>query len=398
VYPPITIGIQEHSISSSKSTPSLVSEFLECFSRHRRTKWGVEAWKEMNVSEQQLTRKELQRWLYGYLHSLIFLKQALSSYPELLSNLDLSSNVFVAFAMFLVFLLIFGVEFTDSMATYASTVAILAVFGRNVFTQFFDAIYLIFVLCPFEVGDTVLIDGERFRVNAIHIMSTEMITALSAGNTVVTKSNSSLMGKDIHNLSRTQNPYHHITFYVSQNTTTRQLNELKTRIDSFIRNKMKSDIRDTWFVLQGVDRECRMNISLFLGSVYSFSDNNAMWRQIHIINKQIREEVTKMGVQFKRFSANEVTLQFDAAGQQQALHGASPNQEERRSLDEEERRPHRAQANGTASRSRSSLASSYRTPSHGMLVHGGRSSGNSTAIGAIIDASLSVSNAHHVHI
>ncbi len=244
----------------------------------------------------------------------------------------------------------------------------------------------------------MIIDGARFRVNAIHIMSTEMMTAVSAGNTVVTKSNSSLMGKDIHNLSRTQNPYHHITFYVSQNTTTRQLNELKTRIDSFIRTKMKSDIRDTWFVLQGVDRECRMNISLFLGSVYSFSDNNAMWRQIHIINKQIREEVTKMGVQYKRFSANEVTLQFDAAAQEQPHDAASYV-----ATNEEERRPHRAPQ--AMSRSQSGLTSVPRSPltsnatqSHGMLVHGGRTSGTSTAIAAIIDASLSVSNAHHVHI
>ena len=286
-------------------------EFLECFSRHGRTRLGVEAWNEMNVSENHLTKKELQRWLYSYLHSLIFLKQALSSYPELLSNLDMSSNVFVLFAMFLVFLLIFGVEFTDSIATYASTVAIFAVFGRNVFTQFFDAIYLIFVLCPFEVGDTVLIDGERFTVKKIHIMSTEMITAVSAGNTVVTKSNSSLMGKDIHNLSRTTNPYHHITFYVSQSTTTQQLNELKTRIDGFMRTKMQNDIRDTWFVLQGVDRECRMKISLFLGSHYSFSDNNAMWRQIHIINKEIREFITAMDIQYKRFSEQDVRFNID---------------------------------------------------------------------------------------
>jgi len=294
-----------------RATSIREQEFLECFTRHGRTRLGIEAWKDMNVSEQELTRTELQRWLKSYLHSLIFLKQALSSYPELLSNLDMSSSVFLVFIMFLVFLLIFGVEFTDSIATYASTVAIFAVFGRNVFTQFFDAVYLIFVLCPFEVGDTIIVEGERFTVSAIHVMSTDMITAISAGNIVVTKSNSSLIGKDIHNLSRTTNPYHHITFYVSQNTTTLQLNELKMRIDTFIRTKMQSDIRDTWFVLQGVDKECRMPISLFLGSVYSFSDNNAMWRQIHIINKEIRDYVTAMGIQYKRFSSQDVRLMMD---------------------------------------------------------------------------------------
>jgi len=373
---------------SSSTAPWFITEqeFLSCFSRHRRTKWGVSAWKEMNVSEQQLTRKELHRWLYGYLHSLIFLKQALSSYPELLSNLDLSSNVFVAFAMFLVFLLIFGVEFTDSMATYASTVAILAVFGRNVFTQFFDAIYLIFVLCPFEVGDTVIIDGARFQISAIHIMATEMITAVSAGNTVVTKCNSSLMGKDISNLSRTPNPYHHLTFYVSQNTTTRQLNELKTKIDSFIRSEMNNDIRDTWFVMQGVDRECRMNISLFVGSIYSFSDNNAMWRQIHILNKQIREEVTKMGVQYRRFSANEVTLKYHphelvAATESMSLPpaaGGGHRAGHRRRRNQQNREQQRIPPSGTASAPTSTstspptLQSSSRMQSHGMLVQGAR--------------------------
>jgi len=240
----------------------------------------------------------------------VFQKQALSSYPELLANLDVSSSVAVVFVMFLVFLLIFGVEFTDSIATYASTVAIFAVFGRNVFTQFFDSVSLIFVRCPFEVGDTVLIDGARFTVNKMHIMSTELISAVSAGNTVVTKCNSRLLGQDVVNLSRTTNPYHNLTLYVSQNTTTQQLNELKTRIDHCIRTKLKNDLRDSWFVLEGVDGECRMKISLFLGSVYSFSDSNAMWRQIHIINKEIRDFVDAMGIQYRRHSQQDVVLSF----------------------------------------------------------------------------------------
>ena len=284
------------------------TEFLECFLKSNKMRMGIEAWKEMNVSGNELTKKELQRWLNSYLHSLIYLKQTLNSYQEILGNLDMAGNIISIFILFLIFLWIFNFDFADSIATYASMMLVLAVFGRNVLTQFFDSIYFIFILAPFQIGDVVLIDDERFTVNKIHIMSSEMMTSVGSGNTVSIKNNALLLGKDIKNLSRTKSPYHNISFFVSQNTSIAQLNQLKSRIDGFIRNKMKNDINDIWFILDGVDKECRMKISLFLGSVYSFSDSASMWRQYHIINMQIRRFVNEMGIQYKRFSQQDVQL------------------------------------------------------------------------------------------
>merc|ERR1712087_349279 len=139
-------------------------------------------------------------------------------------------------------------------------------------------------------------------------MSTEMITSVNNGNTIMIKNNAMLLGKDIKNLSKTKSPYHNITFYISQNTTINQLNRLKSKIDKFIRTKMKNDINDIWFILDGVDKECRMKISLFLGSIYSFSDSNIMWKQYHIINMEIRKIVNEMDIQYKRFSDQDVQL------------------------------------------------------------------------------------------
>merc|ERR1712152_71455 len=82
----------------------------------------------------------------------------------------------------------------------------------------------------------------------------------------------------------------------------------KSRIDKFIRTKMKNDINDIWFILDGVDKECRMKISLFLGSLYSFSDSGLMWRQYHLINMQIAKLVKEMDIQYKRFSAQDIQL------------------------------------------------------------------------------------------
>ena len=294
-------------------------EFLQCFAKYNQTKQGYEAWKEINKSDAQCTKKELQRWLYQYLHGLIYLKQKLNSYHDILLNLDASTHSIAIFVLMFVFLVIFKYSLIDAVTIYFTFCALLAVFGKNIFVQFFDALYFVFVLQPFSIGDVVLIDNKRYTITKIHVMSTEMTTSVADGHTLIIKNNAKLLGKDIKNVSKTKAPYHNISFYVSQNTTFKQLNELKSKLDAFIRSKMKNDIREMWFILDGVDKECRMKISLFLGSLYSFSDSGLMWRQYHLINMEIARLVKKMNIQYKRFSSQDVQLSALIEEQQQHM-------------------------------------------------------------------------------
>merc|ERR1712228_742688 len=293
-------------------------EWIQCFAKYNQIKQGYEAWKEINKSDAQCTKKELQRWLYQYLHDLIFLKQKLNSYHDVLLNLDASTHSIAIFVLVYVFLLIFKYPLIDAVTIYFTIVALLAVFGGNIFVQFFDALYFVFVLQPFSIGDVVLIDKKRYTITKIHVMSTEMTTSVADGNILIVKNNAKLLGKDIKNVSKTKSPYHHISFYVSQNTTFKELNELKSKLYSFIRREMKNDISDMWFILDGVDKECRMKISLFLGSLYSFSDSGIMYKQYHLINMEIARLVKEMGIQYKRFSRQDI--QFSALIEEQEQH------------------------------------------------------------------------------
>ena len=304
-------GIRNKLIRSSLSVGGdyiTQDEFIYCFTKLNKTKQGYEAWKEINISDKQLTKKELHRWLYQYLHNLIYLKQTLGSYQEILLNLDISGNVIAILLLFFIFLLIFEFDFQDSISIYFSMIAIFAVFGHNVFTQWFDAVYFIFILQPYEIGDVVLIDNIRYTINKIYIMSTEMTTSVNNGNIIIIKNNAFLLGKDIKNLSKTKTPYHNISFFISQLTSINQLNLLKFKIEKFIKKQMNNDINDVWFILDGVDKECRMKISLFLGSIYSFSDSKTQWKQYHLINIQIRKIINEMGIQYKRFSHQDIQL------------------------------------------------------------------------------------------
>eukprot|EP01084_Bolivina_argentea_P184561 318317_1 len=277
-------------------------DFKTCFKNNKN---AICAWKCMNIDDdkdEKLTLTELQRWLRRYFHDLIYMKQTLNSYEDILANLDVSTNVIVIFFLLFVFLLIFNNSFEKTITMYAALIAVAAIFGGSLLKEFIESVYFIFSLNPFSIGDVILVDNVRYTVKHVNIMSTELITSFTNSHYVVIKRNSNLLRSDITNVTKSKTPYHNISFYVSQTTSMTKINDLRRKIRTFMETEMGTDINDFWFVLNGVDKECRMKITLHIGSNYAFSDAQIMWKQYHKINMHIRHMINKMGIHYKRFS------------------------------------------------------------------------------------------------
>eukprot|EP01083_Nonionella_stella_P230244 814117_1 len=281
------------------------TQFMRRFMMRNKQKKGLKAWKKMhfNSNNEILTRNEMRSWLYSYLRRLIYLRQTLDSYHSILSNMQNVSAVFVVFLLCFIFLLIFDFDFVSSISVFFSFTAICAVFVQNSFVQYFDGFCFVFVVAPYSIGDVVLIDGARFVVKQINVMSTVL---LDPSNAVTIENNSFLLKKQIKNLTLTDYSRHILRFYVSQLTTTQQLNALKRRMESFVSTKMSNDISDVWFILDGVDEECRMQLRLIVSSFYSFSNKYAMLQQYHQIQMKVHQIIIDLGIEYRRFSNQDI--------------------------------------------------------------------------------------------
>eukprot|EP01083_Nonionella_stella_P148399 469605_1 len=280
-------------------------QFMRRFMMRNKQKQGLKAWKKMhfNSNNEILTKNEMRSWLYSYLRRLIYLRQTLDSYHSILSNMQNVSAAFVIFLLCFVFLLIFDFDFVSSISVFFSFTAICAVFGQNSFVQYFDGFCFVFVVAPYSIGDVVLVDGARFIVKEINVMSTVL---LDPCNAVTIENNSFLLKKQIKNLTLTDYSRHILRFYVSQLTTTQQLNALKRRMESFVSTKMSNDISDVWFILDGVDEECRMQLRLIVSSFYSFSNKYAMLQQYHQIQMKVHQIIIDLGIEYRRFSNQDI--------------------------------------------------------------------------------------------
>merc|ERR1712154_298956 len=138
-----------------------------------------------------------------------------------------------------------------------------------------------------------------------NLMSTVL---LDEYNTVTIENNAFLLSKRIQNLTLTKSSNHILTFYLSQLTTTQQLTELKHKIEHFVSTKMSNDINDIWFILDGVDKECRMKIRLIISSFYSFSNKYIMFQQYHQIEMQIHKTIIDLGIEYRRFSNQDIQI------------------------------------------------------------------------------------------
>lgn len=248
----------------------------------------------------EITAKSLYRKLYRFIRDLVYLKQTFDSYHQILANLDAVAGITLGFILIFVFLLIFNfMKFEESLSMYVSILVAIAIFCRNGFSSLFDSVTFVFYLAPYSIGDNILMGDKWYTVQSISLLSTEMkddrgiLTIFNNAELLKHSSN-----RLIKNLTRSHSCYHDFQISVSQNTTTQQLDELKTKFQTFLEDRMGPDINDLWFTCHGVDENCRMVIWIRIGTYISWADGRTRWKQHHHIMTGLREIIMKMGIEY----------------------------------------------------------------------------------------------------
>eukprot|EP00484_Ammonia_sp_Unknown_P024573 CAMPEP_0197027534 /NCGR_PEP_ID=MMETSP1384-20130603/7432_1 /TAXON_ID=29189 /ORGANISM="Ammonia sp." /LENGTH=731 /DNA_ID=CAMNT_0042456395 /DNA_START=77 /DNA_END=2272 /DNA_ORIENTATION=+ len=281
-------------------------DFIACFTKGRNKKhpkytMAVNAFRRMHVDRNNiaidlpLQKAEITRFLYVYLRRLIYLKQTLISYVYLNSNLSAALTIFMIFIFCIICLLIFEFDFIQSISVFFSITALFALFGSSVFQQIFNGIAFVFVVAPYNIGDFILMDGARHIIKRINLITTVMVKASS--NTTIIVYNSSLMGKNIENLTVTARSRLEFKVNVSQFASAESIDLLIKKVEKYVADS--AELVDSAGLLTGVNEFYQMGITFYIGSFLSFS-NSRIFDQRHNILMFIHKAIHELNIQPKR--------------------------------------------------------------------------------------------------
>eukprot|EP00227_Mantoniella_beaufortii_P022117 CAMPEP_0197579570 /NCGR_PEP_ID=MMETSP1326-20131121/3552_1 /TAXON_ID=1155430 /ORGANISM="Genus nov. species nov., Strain RCC2288" /LENGTH=753 /DNA_ID=CAMNT_0043143083 /DNA_START=133 /DNA_END=2391 /DNA_ORIENTATION=+ len=128
---------------------------------------------------------------------------------------------------------IFGQNILEMWFTVSSMMlAFVFMFGNSI-RLLFESVIFIFVVHPFDVGDDVIIDGDRHAIKNISILTTEL--QKWSGQTIYYP-NGAMMNRPLINLTRTKNLTDDQTWVVDISTPQRVLESLQMYMEAYQRD------------------------------------------------------------------------------------------------------------------------------------------------------------------
>ena len=146
------------------------------------------------------------------------LDESLLSHSEILKQVDSITGFFAFIGSLMVFLAVFDVDLKKIILTISAAFLGFAFFvNTDELTKgFYNSFLLVFVVHPYDIGDTVVLGGEEKSVSEIRIMST---TFKKGDGTVQYVANSNLVQSTVDNVRRSGNITQTCTITTSPKTT-----------------------------------------------------------------------------------------------------------------------------------------------------------------------------------
>lgn len=148
---------------------------------------------------------------------------------------------------------------------------------------------------PFQVGDAILIDGKRYNVKKMGLLTTWMTDTWGIRSIW---SNGEILGKldGLENLSRTRQPRHNLSFYIGQDIDDKQIEQFIHRFQKFIDDKMPSECGHCSVVIGDFDRFMRCKVQLWIVSFISFADGKARWKAQTTLYRAMRKILKQLNI------------------------------------------------------------------------------------------------------
>ena len=214
-----------------------------------------------------------------------------------LRHLDSLLFIIVMFISCIAWLLIWDVDLNKLFITFSTVVLAFAFFFGATAREFFEGVIFVFIRHPYDVGDKVQVDGEKYIVEEIQLLSTVMKHWTGAVNYIP---HNMLNTTRIVNLYRSGPMTHDLTFFVNAMTPEEKMIALEERMAAFFRETMKKQLDgEEWRLSYNrIDELNRLVCHLWIKQRTNFQDGARLWRNRTRILRALRIAMADIGITY----------------------------------------------------------------------------------------------------
>eukprot|EP00873_Tetraselmis_striata_P023633 jgi/Tetstr1/443897/TSEL_031849.t1 len=213
---------------------------------------AVKAFELFDVSNDgRVTKAEVKEVVMNIFRDRANIAGSLIDTDSIVQSLEQGFSGLIHFLFVGLYLLVWNINVVAGFATFSATLVGLSfIFGNSIRT-IFESLVFLFSRHPYDVGDWVVINCEKYQIKKARLLFTMMVNI--AGHPVY-MSNSELNNKQIDNLSRSTSHTDYNAIEVDMGAAESVKREIKARLDEHIRaNANDFEGRSTVF-LQNLER------------------------------------------------------------------------------------------------------------------------------------------------
>ncbi|KAI8324474.1 hypothetical protein GQ54DRAFT_237140, partial [Martensiomyces pterosporus] len=221
------------------------------------------------------------------------LLNALGDMSQVVGKLDLFMTVFALLVIVIIALLVFGLDALKSLATMGTLfIGWSFVFG-NTFKTVFECLIFLFQVHSYDVGDTVIVDGENLTVKKIRLLSTVFY---KTDGTYTVYPNAKLATLKIQNMRRSNPQSESIQVSFSFGTPTEKLYALRDRMNEYADENPRDISSPVGFSIDLLENTNRVQISVGINHKSNWQDGA---RRAAVKNKfafALRQAIIDLGL------------------------------------------------------------------------------------------------------
>lgn len=223
------------------------------------------------------------------------LNQAMVANDELTNRLDALGVGLVTAISATLCLPVFSVSLAASVFYLFSSMMTARMAFSGSLVSIFSTIIFIFVSHPFDVGDVVLINGQKFKVKSIGWWNSSFY---GDGQRLVYISNETLDGATIANIRRSGPQVEEVTLPVQVRTTGEQIKALKQRIEEFVVRNPRDYLEGTKVVVTDLVNNGTMRIKVLVLHRSNFQKSDVKNRRSVQLVNFIRDSMRHLNIKW----------------------------------------------------------------------------------------------------
>lgn len=271
----------------------VVDDFLPFFDKEEE---AIKAFEFFDKDDNgDISKKEMRNRVVLIYKERRALLNALGDMSQVVGKVDMFMTILCLFVLVVIALLVFGLDALKSLATMGTLfIGWSFVFGST-FKNVFECIVFLFQIHPYDVGDNVVINTERFVVHKIRLLSTVFF---KWDGTYTVFQNSVLATQKLENLRRSNPQFESIKVGLDFHTPTSKIWALRDRMNEFCEENPRDYSGPISYNLMLLENVNRIELSVGINYKNNWQDVTRHFRILTEFSVTLRNAIVELQMRY----------------------------------------------------------------------------------------------------